>query len=86
MANADHHEGCQHMNKADFSIKGMDTNKDGAISSNEYLAASPGETAENFKHIDANNDGKLDTKEQKDVEEVLKNIHNMPAKATTTTM
>ena len=86
MANADHHEGCQNMNKADFSMKGMDTNNDGAISSAEYLTASPGETAENFKHVDANSDGKLDAKEQKNVEEVLKSIHDMPAKAPTATM
>ena len=80
MAVADHHEGCKDMKNMDFSMKSMDSDKDGMISKDEYAAANQSEINENFKHIDANNDGKLDAKEQKDVEDVLKEIHSPATK------
>lgn len=80
------HEGCKDMKNMDFSMKGIDTNKDGSISRDEYAAAGQGDVDKNFKHMDANNDGKLDAKEQKDVEEVLKAMHSTKSKAPVSTM
>ena len=77
------HEGCKDMKNMDFSMKDMDTNKDGDISRDEYAAAGQGDIDKNFKHMDANNDGKLDAKEQKDVENVLKAMHSPNAKTKT---
>lgn len=85
MAVADHHESCKDMKNMDFSMKSMDADKDGIISKDEYAAANQTEINEKFKHIDANNDGKLDAKEQKDVEDVLKAIHSPSAKKPTST-
>ena len=90
LAQANHHEGahegCKDMKNMDFSMKDMDTNKDGYISKEEYSAAELGDADKNFKHIDANGDGKLDAKEQKDVEDVLKAMHSQKAKAPVSTM
>jgi Ca2+-binding EF-hand superfamily protein len=83
IAAANHHEGCKNMKNMDFSMKSMDADKDGLISKDEYATANQTETNEKFKHIDANNDGKLDAKEQKDVEDVLKAIHSPAAKKPT---
>lgn len=80
MAAADHHEGCKDMKNMDFSMKRIDVDKDGIISKDEYAAANQAGINEKFKHIDANSDGKLDAKEQKDVEDVLKAIHSSAAK------
>lgn len=82
VASANHHEGahegCTQMKNMDFNMKAMDTDKDGTISLSEYAAAKQAEINDSFKHLDANNDGKLDAKEQKDVEDVLKSVHRMP--------
>ena len=86
MAMANHHEGCKDMKNMDFSMKDVDTNKDGDISKDEYAAAGQGDVDKNFKHMDANNDGKLDAKEQKDVEDVLKAMHSQKARAPVSTM
>lgn len=90
LAQANHHEGghegCNDMKNMDFSMKDIDTDKDGSISKQEYAAAGQGDVDKNFKHMDANNDGKLDAKEQKDVEEVLKAMHNSKAKVPVSTM
>ena len=83
---ANHHEGCKDMKNMDFSMKDVDTNKDGNISRDEYAAEGQGDIDKNFKHMDANSDGKLDAKEQKDVEEVLKAMHSQKAKAPVSTM
>ena len=80
------HEGCKDMEKMDFSMKDLDTNKDGKISKNEYTAAGSPDAEKNFKHIDANSDGILDNKEQKDVEEVLKLMHGIKIKAPAATI
>ena len=79
------HEGCKDMKNMDFSMKDLDTNKDGDISREEYAASGQGDIDKNFKHMDANNDGKLDAKEQKDVENVLKAMHSPSAKTKTKT-
>lgn len=90
IAQANHHEGahegCKDMKNMDFSMKDIDTNKDGDISKEEYAAAGQGDVEKNFKHMDANRDGKLDAKEQKDVENVLKAMHSTKNKAPAATM
>ena len=90
LAQANHHEGasegCKDMKNMDFSMKDMDTNKDGNISKEEYAVAGQGDVDKNFKHMDANSDGKLDAKEQKDVESVLKAMHSQKAKVPVSTM
>ena len=90
LAQANHHEGahegCKDMKNMDFSMKDIDTNKDGNISKEEYATAGQGDVDKNFKHMDANSDGKLDAKEQKDVEDVLKAMHSQKAKAPVSTM
>ena len=80
------HEGCKDMKNMDFSMKDVDTNKDGNISKEEYATARQGDVDNKFKHMDANSDGKLDAKEQKDVEDVLKAMHSQKAKAPVSTM
>ncbi len=76
------HEGCTDMKKMDFSMKDLDTNKDGNISKEEYAAVRQGDVEKTFKHIDANGDGVLDAKEQKDVEEVLEGMHSQKPNST----
>ena len=87
---ANHHEGahedCKYIKNMDFSMKELDTNKDGNISKEEYAAAVHGDIDKNFKHMDANGDGKLDAKEQKDVEGVLKAMHSQKSKSPVNTM
>lgn len=89
-ANANHHEAgepahghnCEGMTHGDFSISGLDTNKDGVITKEEYAAGDARNTEKLFKHMDANSDGKLDAAEQKEIEAVYKDIHQkaMPKK------
>jgi EF hand len=89
LAQANHHEGgegCKNMEKMDFSMKSMDADKDGIVSKDEYVKSAQGDTDKDFKHIDANSDGKLDAKEQKDVEEVLKTMHGVKTQAPVSTM
>ena len=83
MAYANHHEAgadahgekCEGMAQGDFSISGLDTNKDGVITKQEYLASGAKNAEKTFKHLDANSDGKLDLQEQKEIEAVYKAIH-----------
>ena len=89
LALANHHEageGCKNMEKMDFSMKNMDADKDGIIIKEEYVKSAQGDVEKDFKHIDANNDGKLDANEQKDVEEVLKAMHGVKTKTPVSTM
>jgi Ca2+-binding EF-hand superfamily protein len=89
LAQANHHEGsegCKNMEKMDFSMQSMDTDKDGIVSKDEYIKSTQTDVENDFKHIDANNDGKLDAKEQKDVEDVLKAMHGIKTKAPVSTM
>jgi hypothetical protein len=68
-------EKCEGMSHGNFSISGLDANKDDVITLNEYLAGDQSNTEKVFKHIDANSDGKLDKAEQTDIEAVYKMIH-----------
>jgi hypothetical protein len=87
---ANHHEGgdaenghkCEGMAHGDFSISGLDANKDGVITKKEYVAGGKANTEKLFKHLDANSDGKLDAAEQKEIEAVYKDMHEkaMPKK------
>jgi len=89
LAQANHHEGgegCKNMEKMDFSMKSIDVDNDGIISKDEYAKSAQGDVDKDFKHIDANNDGKLDAKEQKDVEEVLKTMHDVKTMAPVSSM
>ncbi len=82
---AKHGDKCEGMTQGDFGISGLDANKDGAITKEEYLSGDKNNTEKTFKHIDANSDGKLDAPEQKEIEAVYKEIHQK-YKAKTTTM
>lgn len=89
-AYANHHEAgdaahghnCAGMAHGDFSISGLDTNKDGVITKEEYAAGDARNTEKLFKHMDGNSDGQLDLAEQKEIEAVYKDIHQkaMPKK------
>lgn len=81
---ANHHESgdaghgakCEDMSKANFGIGHFDTDKDGNITLQEYLAGDASNTAHTYKHLDANSDGKLDMQEQREIEAVYKTIHD----------
>lgn len=83
IANANHHEAgdakhgenCAGMSNADFSISGLDADKNNLITIQEYLAGDKNNNEKTFKHVDANGDGVLDVAEQKDIEAVYKAIH-----------
>ncbi len=76
---------CNGMENADFSISGLDTDKNKLITLQEYLAGNKTNTEKTFKHMDANSDGVLDVAEQSEIEAVYKTIHGQH-KAKTTTM
>lgn len=92
IAHANHHEDgdaahekkCEGMMNGDFSISYLDTDKDGVITKQEYLASGANNSEKIFKHIDANNDGLLDLAEQKEVESVYSAIHEKHKAKTTT--
>ena len=81
---ANHHEAvestnekkCEGITNGSFSISGLDANKDGTITKEEYLSGDNTNSEIIFKHIDANGDGQLDQAEQKDIEVAYKDIHN----------
>jgi hypothetical protein len=81
------HDGakCEGMGNADFSISGLDTDKNKLITLQEYLAGDQTNTEKTFKHMDANSDGVLDAEEQLEIEAVYKAIH-LKHKSKTTTM
>lgn len=70
-----HEKKCEGMAHGDFSISGLDANKDGNISKEEYLTGDKSNSEKTFKHIDANSDGNLDQAEQKEIEAAYKDIH-----------
>lgn len=78
-----HEKKCEGMSQSNFSISGLDANKDGVITKEEYLAGDPRNTEKTFKHLDANGDGKLDIEEQKEIEAVYKAIHQLYKAKTT---
>jgi hypothetical protein len=80
---ANHHESsdaaggkCHDMSKANFGIGHFDSDKDGNISLQEYLAGDATNTEKTYQHLDANGDGKLDAQEQREIEAVYKSIHD----------
>jgi len=83
----DSHDGtkCEGMENADFSISGLDKDKNKLITIQEYLAGDETNTEKTFKHMDANGDGVLDAEEQSEIEAVYKAIH-LKHKSKTTTM
>lgn len=75
-ADAAHGAKCEGMSNASFGIGHLDSDKDGNISLQEYLAGGGANAEKTFKHLDANGDGKLDAEEQREIEAVYKNIHD----------
>jgi hypothetical protein len=75
---------CEGMQNGDFSISGLDLDKDMKITIKEYLTGDVNNTEKTFKHMDANSDGVLDLAEQKDIEAVYKIIHHQHKDKTTT--
>lgn len=73
--NDQHDENALDLGMADFGISHFDSNKDGSISLEEYLAGSPANSAKTYQHLDANSDGKLDKQEQAEIEAVYKHMH-----------
>lgn len=69
---------CHNM-PANYSISYLDENTDGVISLQEYLEGDTTHQKKTFEHMDANQDGVLDTAEQKEIEQVYKLIHEQPA-------
>ena len=45
-----HEKKCESMSQGDFSISGLDANKDGVITKEEYLAGNPRNTEKIFNH------------------------------------
>ena len=81
---ANHHESgdaahagkCDDMSKTSFSIGHFDSDKDGNISLQEYLAGDASNTEKTYQHLDSNSDGMLDMQEQREIEAVYKAIHD----------
>ena len=65
---------CHNM-PANYSISYLDENMDGVISLQEYLQGDTTHQKKTFEHMDANQDGVLDTAEQKEIEQVYKLLH-----------
>jgi len=65
-ANADHHEmGGDHAEAQMHSWQDADTNKDGAVSKDEFMAKHQKQAEKMFLKLDANKDGKVDEAERK---------------------
>jgi hypothetical protein len=81
LAFANHHDAesdsCKKMMQEKQSMQDMDMNKDGAISNDEYTAATLDRAKKTFEHIDANKDGKLDNEEQQAANAVWAAQHSM---------
>lgn len=69
------HEQALDLSDADFGIGHFDSNHDGNISLQEYLAGDPANTERVYQHLDANSDGLLDRQEQMEIEAVYKQLH-----------
>lgn len=75
LAYAEHAEQSLDKSPDDFSIAHFDSNHDGNISLQEYLAGDPSNTERVYRHLDANSDGVLDQQEQTEVEAVYQLMH-----------
>ncbi len=64
-AYADHHEGAHDKATHGHSWKDADTNKDGAVSKEEFMVKQQARAEKKFAKLDANNDGKVDEAEIK---------------------
>ncbi len=65
-ANANHHEaGDHHAGAHGHSWMDADTNKDGVVSKEEFMAKHQERADKMFSKLDANNDGKVDEAELK---------------------
>jgi hypothetical protein len=73
--NSMHDEHAFDLGMADFGISHFDTNQDGSISLDEYLAGSPANSEKVYQHLDANSDGQLDQQEQVEIEAVYRHMH-----------
>ncbi len=64
LAYAKHGEGDSQHHGSHHSLEQVDTNKDGAVSRDEFMAHHQKMAAERFAKMDANNDGKVDEAER----------------------
>lgn len=69
------------ISKVDFSISELDTDRDGNISLQEYLAADVSNTEMIYRHLDQNSDGILDAEEQAAIEAVYQGMHEQQVKS-----
>lgn len=65
VAYANHHEGAHDKAAHGHSWKEADTNKDGAVSKDEFMAKQQAHAEKKFAKLDTNNDGKVDEAEIK---------------------
>ncbi len=72
---AQHADQSLNMTPDDFSIAHFDSNHDGNISLQEYLAGDLSNTERVYQHLDANSDGMLDQQEQAEVKAVYQLMH-----------
>lgn len=72
---AQHADRPLNMAQDDFSIVHYDSNHDGNISLQEYLAGDPSNTEHVYRHLDANSDGMIDQQERAEVEAVYQLMH-----------
>lgn len=78
VAYADHHEGDhksadgKHCNHKKHGMQDSDTNKDGAISREEFNKAHMAQADEMFAKMDANKDGKIDQAEREAIKMNMK--------------
>lgn len=68
-AYADHHEAGHGKQAHGHSWKDADTNKDGAVSKDEFMAKQQARAEKKFTKLDANKDGKVDEAEVKAMHE-----------------
>lgn len=73
-AYADHHESDgKHCNHKKQMMQDADTNKDGAISRDEFMAEHQARADKMFAKMDTNNDGKIDAAEHQMMHDNMKN-------------
>ncbi len=80
LAYANHHEGAdgKHCARAKHSMQDSDTNKDGAISRDEFMGARQTRAEKHFAKMDANSDGKIEQAERDAMKAKWKAHHQKP--------